>query len=309
MKNERGDPIPMKRTAKVTKCLFPVAGLGTRFLPVTKELAKEMLPLVNRPIIAYGVEEALASGCSDIIMITGRAKRSIEDYFDRSFELEHLLKARGKDELYDKMIEISNLAEILYVRQREPLGLGHAVLCGEPFCRGEYFGVVLPDDVFVGEVPVMAQLVEVHDRLGGTVIALERVPRKDVSRYGIVKSEEVEGGVHRILDMVEKPDPEDAPGEYAIMGRYVLSPSVFPLLAEGHPGAGGEIQLTDALRRLAETEPVWGVVYRGRRFDCGTQKGWLAANVQLALEDPELREVVLNVVQTARCEEGSRGSP
>lgn len=289
----------MKRQSKVTKCLFPVAGLGTRFLPVTKELAKEMLPLVNRPIISYGVEEALASGCSDIIMITGRAKRSIEDYFDRSFELEHLLKARGKDELHDRMVAISNLAEILYVRQREPLGLGHAVLCGEPFCRGEYFGVVLPDDVFLGEQPIMSQLIDVHDRLGGTVIALERVAREDVSRYGIVRSEPLEGGIHRILDMVEKPSEEEAPSDYAIMGRYVLSPSIFPLLAEGQLGAGGEIQLTDALRRLAAVEPVWGVVYRGRRFDCGTQRGWLAANVQLALEDPELRDVVLNAVKAA----------
>lgn len=289
----------MKRQSKVTKCLFPVAGLGTRFLPVTKELAKEMLPLVNRPIISYGVEEALASGCSDIIMITGRAKRSIEDYFDRSFELEHLLKARGKDELHDRMVAISNLAEILYVRQREPLGLGHAVLCGEPFCRGEYFGVVLPDDVFLGEQPIMSQLIDVHDRLGGTVIALERVAREDVSRYGIVRSEPLEGGIHRILDMVEKPSEEEAPSDYAIMGRYVLSPSIFPLLAEGQLGTGGEIQLTDALRRLAAVEPVWGVVYRGRRFDCGTQRGWLAANVQLALEDPELRDVVLNAVKAA----------
>lgn len=289
----------MKRQSKVTKCLFPVAGLGTRFLPVTKELAKEMLPLVNRPIISYGVEEALASGCSDIIMITGRAKRSIEDYFDRSFELEHLLKSRGKDELHDRMVAISNLAEILYVRQREPLGLGHAVLCGEPFCRGEYFGVVLPDDVFLGEQPIMSQLIDVHDRLGGTVIALERVAREDVSRYGIVRSEPLEGGIHRILDMVEKPSEEEAPSDYAIMGRYVLSPSIFPLLAEGQLGAGGEIQLTDALRRLAAVEPVWGVVYRGRRFDCGTQRGWLAANVQLALEDPELRDVVLNAVKAA----------
>lgn len=290
----------MKRQSKVTKCLFPVAGLGTRFLPVTKELAKEMLPLVNRPIISYGVEEALASGCSDIIMITGRAKRSIEDYFDRSFELEHLLKSRGKDELHDRMVAISNLAEILYVRQREPLGLGHAVLCGEPFCRGEYFGVVLPDDVFLGEQPIMSQLIDVHDRLGGTVIALERVAREDVSRYGIVRSEPLEGGIHRILDMVEKPSEEEAPSDYAIMGRYVLSPSIFPLLAEGQLGTGGEIQLTDALRRLAAVEPVWGVVYRGRRFDCGTQRGWLAANVQLALEDPELRDVVLNAVKAAR---------
>ncbi|MBR1671307.1 MAG: UTP--glucose-1-phosphate uridylyltransferase GalU [Fretibacterium sp.] len=283
----------------VKKCLFPVAGLGTRFLPVTKEIAKEMLPLVNRPIISYGVEEALNSGCSDIIMITGRAKRSIENYFDRSFELEHLLKSRGKEALYEKMLAISNMAEILYVRQREPLGLGHAVLCGEPFCRDGYFGVILPDDVFIGEPPVMAQLIDVHNRLGGSVIALEHVAPEDVSRYGIVRSEVLSDGIHRILDMVEKPPIEDAPSRYAIMGRYVLSPSIFSILAEQGAGAGGEIQLTDALRTLAKREPVWGLVYQGRRFDCGTQKGWLAANVQLALEDPELRSVVLDVISVA----------
>ena len=287
----------MDHRSNVTKCLFPVAGLGTRFLPVTKEIAKEMLPLVNRPIISYGVEEALGSGCPEIIMITGRAKRSIEDYFDRSFELEQLLKSRGKDELYDMMVGISNLADILYVRQREPLGLGHAVLCGEPFCRDEYFGVVLPDDVFMGTPPVLAQLIDVHRRLGGSVVALELVAEEDVSRYGIVSSEDVGDGVHRILDMVEKPAPDAAPGRYAIMGRYVLSPSIFPILAEGHVGTGGEIQLTDALRRLTAVEPVWGLLYRGRRFDCGTQKGWLAANVELALEEPELRDVVLELVK------------
>ena len=280
----------------VKKCLFPVAGLGTRFLPVTKELAKEMLPLVNRPIISYGVEEALGSGCEEIVMITGRAKRSIENYFDRSFELEDLLLKRGKKKLHDMIIDISNLAEILYIRQREPLGLGHAVMCGEPVCKGEYFGVILPDDVFIHEEPVLSQLIKVHERLGGSVIALEQVELENVSRYGIVASTEVEPGIHRITDMVEKPSLHDAPSNYAIMGRYVLSPEIFPILHAQGTGTGGEIQLTDALRTLAKSEPVWGVVYKGRRFDCGTQKGWLAANVQLALEDPELRSVVLECV-------------
>ena len=281
----------------VKKCLFPVAGLGTRFLPVTKEIAKEMLPLVNRPIISYGVEEALASGCEDIVMITGRTKRSIENYFDRSFELEEILKNRGKLELYYKMIHISEMAEIMYIRQREPLGLGHAVLCGEPVCKGEYFGVILPDDVFVGDVPVLSQLVKVHERLGGSVVALEHVEDKDVSRYGIASGEEKEPGIFRINDMIEKPKLADAPSRYAIMGRYVLSPEIFPLLHTQQAGAGGEIQLTDAIRELAKREPVWGVVYEGRRFDCGTQKGWLSANIQLALEDDELREVVMNIVK------------
>ena len=280
----------------VTKCLFPVAGLGTRFLPVTKEIAKEMLPLVNRPIISYGVEEAISSGCDNIIMITGRAKRSIENYFDRSFELEELLKARGKNELYDMMLKISNMAEILYIRQREPLGLGHAVLCGEPVCKGEYFGVILPDDVFSGNDPILSQLIKVHERLGGSVIALEYVAPEDVSRYGIVAGEEKEPGIFRINDMVEKPKPEDSPSRYAIMGRYVLSPLIFPILASQDAGAGGEIQLTDALRKLAGIEPVWGVVYQGRRFDCGTQKGWLAANIELAMDIPDLREMIVNIV-------------
>lgn len=284
----------------VRKCLFPVAGLGTRFLPVTKEIAKEMLPLVNRPIISYGVEEALASGCEDIVMITGRTKRSIENYFDRSFELEEILKSRGKLELYYKMIHISEMAEIMYIRQREPLGLGHAVLCGEPVCKDEYFGVILPDDVFVGEVPVLSQLVKVHERLGGSVVALEHVEDKDVSRYGIASGEEKEPGIFRINDMIEKPKLADAPSRYAIMGRYVLSPEIFPLLHTQQAGAGGEIQLTDSLRELAKREPVWGVVYEGRRFDCGTQKGWLSANIQLALEDEYLHEVVMNIVNSQK---------
>lgn len=283
---------------KITKCVFPVAGLGTRFLPVTKELAKEMLPLVNRPIISYGVEEAIASGCNEIIMVTGRAKRSIEDYFDRSFELEEMLKSRGKMVLYEKMLKIANMAEILFVRQRQPLGLGHAVLCAEPMCSNEFFAVALPDDVFINkEDPVIAQLIRVHEKMGGSVIALEEVEPENVSRYGVVKSQfEVEPGVHKIVDMVEKPLQEEAPSNLAIMGRYVLSPKVFELLHNQQAGTGGEIQLTDSLKTLCSQEPVWGVVFKGRRFDCGTQKGWLSANVQLALEDPELRAVILDVV-------------
>ena len=284
---------------KITKCVFPVAGLGTRFLPVTKELAKEMLPLVNRPIISYGVEEAVASGCGEIIMITGRAKRSIENYFDRSFELEYLLKARGKEDLYNMIIKISDMAEILFIRQREPLGLGHAVLCSEPVCKNEYFAVALPDDVFVNDAnPVLSQLIHVHEKMGGSVIALEEVDNENISRYGVAKSQfEVEPGIHKIIDMVEKPKAEDAPSNLAIMGRYVLSPTIFELLSKQQAGSGGEIQLTDAIKILCTQEPVWGVVYKGRRFDCGTQKGWLSANVQLALEDPELRDVILNVVK------------
>ncbi len=278
--------------APVSKCLFPAAGLGTRFLPATKETPKEMLPLVDRPIISYGVEEAVASGCSDIVIITGRTKRSMEDYFDRSWELEALLEQRGKKELLEKVRSVSEGKNIVYARQPEPLGLGHAVSCGEPFCRDGFFGVILPDDVMIGEPPVLSQLVSVHDRLGGSVIALEEVSEEDTARYGVVAAERVEDNVYRILDLVEKPGPEKAPSRLAIMGRYVLSPTIFPLIRDVRPGAGGEIQLTDAIRLLKDVESLWGVVYSGKRLDCGTQTGWLYANVAMAMRDPVLRRVV-----------------
>jgi UTP--glucose-1-phosphate uridylyltransferase len=282
--------------SSIKKCLFPVAGLGTRFLPATKEIAKEMLPLVDRPIIAYGVEEALAAGCREMVMITGRAKKAIEDYFDRSFELEEMLKARNKRTLYDEVISLSELADFIYLRQHRPLGLGHAVLCGEPVCRNEYFGVILPDDVMVARPSVLAQLIAVHEERGGSVIALEEVSPEETSRYGVVRAEEAAPGIFAVRDMVEKPASGTAPSNLAIMGRYVLSPSIFPILTGQQAGAGGEIQLTDAIRTLLSREPVWGVVFHGRRFDCGTQPGWLSANIQLAMDHPDLREVVLRAV-------------
>ncbi|MCL1941800.1 MAG: UTP--glucose-1-phosphate uridylyltransferase GalU [Synergistaceae bacterium] len=289
--------------AKISRCLFPAAGLGTRFLPVTKEIAKEMLPLVNRPIISYGVEEAVNSGCDDIVIITGRTKRSIEDYFDCSFELESLLKSRGNAELYEKIRSIASMANFMFVRQPEPLGLGHAVLCGEPVCRDEYFGVILPDDVIKSEIPVLLQLIRVHEKLGGSVIALEEVPDSEVSRYGIVDAEDFcayDGGtgrIYKIRDMVEKPSVHKAPSRLAIIGRYILSPKIFAILADTDAGIGGELQLTDALRRLLQEEPVWGVIYQGERFDCGTQNGWFAANVKLAMEIPELRKIVVDAAR------------
>jgi UTP--glucose-1-phosphate uridylyltransferase len=287
-------------TTKILKCIFPAAGLGTRFLPVTKEIAKEMLPLVNRPIISYGVEEAVNSGCSDIVIITGRTKRSIEDYFDCSFELESLLKSKGKTELYEKVHSIAAMANFMFVRQPEPLGLGHAVLCGEPICRDVYFGVILPDDVIEAEPPALLQLVQVHERLGGSVIALEEVPRSEVSRYGIVDAEKLEDGIFRIKDMIEKPSIDKTPSQLAIIGRYILSPKIFKILSNTEPGIGGEIQLTDALRRLLQEEPVWGVIYKGERFDCGTQNGWFAANVKLAMEIPEMRQIIIDAAAQKR---------
>lgn len=287
--------------AKINKCLFPVGGLGTRFLPATKEIPKEMLPLIDRPLIHYGVSEAVNSGCKDIIFITGRTKRAIEDYFDRSWELEHLLLERGKNELYDTVRSISEMANFIYARQPVPMGLGHAVLCGEPFCRGEYFGVILPDDVMISSKPVLSQLMAVHDRFGGNVIALEEVDPEDTSRYGIVMaSEEIEPGVFKITDLVEKPREGEAPSNLAIMGRYVLSPTVFKILKDSDKGAGGEYQLTDALRELLGMEPLWGVIYNGHRFDCGTPKGWLYASVALSLNKPGYREVVMRALEDDR---------
>ncbi|MBN1333104.1 MAG: UTP--glucose-1-phosphate uridylyltransferase GalU [Synergistales bacterium] len=284
----------MTRNETVKKCLFPVGGLGTRFLPATKELPKEMLPLLDRPIISYGVDEAVSSGCTSIIFVTGRNKTSIEDYFDSSGELEQTLLERGNSALYELIKEIPEKAQFMSVRQPRPLGLGHAVLCGECLCSDSFFGIILPDDVMVSEEePVLSQLIHVHEKHGGSVIALERVGDEDVSRYGIaLVSEEIEEGVFRILDLVEKPARENAPSNLAIMGRYVLSPRIFDYLKVSGKGAGNEYQLTDALKMMIKKETLWGYAYKGQRLDCGTLQGWLDATVRLALSRNELRVVV-----------------
>lgn len=280
----------------VRKCIFPVAGLGTRFLPVTKEIPKEMLPLIDRPIIHYGVDEAVASGCSQIIFITGRGKRALEDYFDRSYELEQLLKERNKEDLYRLITSISTLADFAYVRQPEPLGLGHAILCAEPFCN-EPFGVILTDDVMISDKPVLKQLIDVREKLGGSVIALERVPHEETERYGIVDATPYLDNVYRINDLVEKPKKEKAPSDFAIMGRYVLSPSIFSHIRNISMGEGGEYQLTDALKSLAQEEPIWGVVYEGERLDCGTKVSWFRSTIRRGLQDPELKDVALEILR------------
>ena len=285
---------------RARKCLFPVAGMGTRFLPATKEIPKEMLPLIDKPLIQYGVEEAVLSGCGEIVFVTGRGKRAIEDYFDRSIELEQLLIEKGKAECARTVREISEMADFAYVRQSEPLGLGHAVLCGEPFCRGGYFGVILPDDVMIhhpDSPPVLEQLFQVHQKLGGSVIALEEVPPKDAGRYGMIKGEQVEKDLFRIEDLVEKPGSGREPSRYAVMGRYVLSPKIFRHLKSSAAGAGGEIQLTDALRILAKDESLWGILYSGERFDCGTMESWLKATLGMALRREELRGIVLSELE------------
>jgi len=279
------------------KCLFPVAGLGTRFLPATKDIPKEMLPLIDRPLIHYGVEEAVSSGCSDIVFVTGRSKRSIEDYFDRSIELENLLEKRGQFQLRDELARISEMARFAYVRQSEPLGLGHAVLCGEPCFNDSFFGLILPDDVILSDQPVLGQLLEVHQSMGGSVLALEEVSWEETSRYGIIEGTACGEGIFRITNLVEKPAPGLAPSRYAIIGRYLLSPSIFRHLRSVQAGVGGEIQLTDALQALLAEEPVYGLLYRGKRLDCGTKMGWLKATVTMAMHDPELRETLMEIVR------------
>jgi UTP--glucose-1-phosphate uridylyltransferase len=256
-----------------------------------------MLPLIDKPLIHYGVEEACGAGCRDIVFVTGRGKRSIEDYFDRSPDLEALLESRGKADLADLVRGISEMARFSYVRQSEPLGLGHAVLCGRTCCNGDYFGVILPDDVIVSDEPVLAQLDRVRRAFGGSVLALEEVSKEDTARYGVVDAEDLGDGVFRIRDMVEKPNPEDAPSRLAIMGRYVLSSSVFDHLERVAPGSGGEIQLTDGLKSLLRDEPVYGYLYRGERLDCGTKEGWLRATVTMAVRDERLRDIVLEVLE------------
>ncbi|HTL43673.1 MAG TPA: UTP--glucose-1-phosphate uridylyltransferase GalU [Vicinamibacterales bacterium] len=279
-------------THAVRKAVFPAAGLGTRFLPATKAQPKEMLPLVDKPIIQYGVEEALASGVDNIILVTGRGKNAIEDHFDVAFELETFLEARGKTELLEEIRKISNLINVSYVRQGEPLGLGHAVLVTQPLVGNEPFAVILADDVIDADPPALRQMVDVFEELGGPVLAIEQVPSDSVSSYGIVDAEEIRPGVYRIHDMVEKPPRGEAPSDLAIIGRYVLTPDIFPALEETarEKDRTGEIQLTNALRKLLKKRPIYGCRIEGVRHDTGNKLGFLKAVVYFALRRPDLRE-------------------
>ncbi|OGL00943.1 MAG: UTP--glucose-1-phosphate uridylyltransferase [Candidatus Rokubacteria bacterium RIFCSPHIGHO2_02_FULL_73_26] len=275
----------------VRKAVFPAAGLGTRFLPATKAQPKEMLPLVDKPMIQYVVEEAVASGLSEIIIVTGRGKRAIEDHFDGSFELEYYLNDRGKVDELAQIKTISELASVSYVRQKEPLGLGHAILCARPLVGDEPFAVFLGDDIIGGAAtPCMRQLLDVFARHGGPVLAVERIPRERLGQYGVVATRPLGGGVHEVLDLVEKPRPQDAPSDLAIIGRYVLTPDVFELLAQTAADTRGEIQLTDALRSLRARRPMYALEFEGRRYDTGDKLGFLKATVEFALARPDLAD-------------------
>jgi UTP--glucose-1-phosphate uridylyltransferase len=279
--------------APIRKAVFPAAGLGTRFLPATKAQPKEMLPLVDKPTIQYGVEEAVASGISNLILVTGRGKNAIEDHFDVSSELEALLERRGKVEMLEEIRKISNLINVGYVRQGEPLGLGHAVLVTKALVGDDPFAVVLGDDVIDANPPALQQMIDVYNRLNAPVLAVERVPEADVSSYGIVEIDPAESlgpAVHRVRDLVEKPNRAEAPSNLAIIGRYLLTPDIFPALEATSEDRGGEIQLTNGLRRLLKSRPIYTCEIRGVRHDTGNKLGYLKAMVYFALRRPDLAD-------------------
>ena len=283
----------MLMPTKVRKAVFPAAGLGTRFLPATKAQPKEMLPLVDKPIIQYGVEEALHSGIQNIIIVTGRDKTAIEDHFDVSFELEYMLESRGKKDLLAIVRSVSDMINVSYIRQKEALGLGHAVLRARELVGDESFAVVLADDVIDAEVPAVRQLLDIHDFFCAPVLAVMEVPPDKISAYGAIDAEPVShNGSHdrvfRIRDMVEKPKQSDAPSNLAIIGRYVLTPEIFDSITSIDPGAGGEIQLTDALKHLTHTRPIYAYRFEGTRYDAGDKLGFLKATVEFALRRHDL---------------------
>jgi UTP--glucose-1-phosphate uridylyltransferase len=281
--------------AKIRKAVFPAAGLGTRFLPATKAQPKEMLSLVDKPLIQYGVEEAIHSGVPNIIIVTGRGKSAIEDHFDVSFELEHLLETRNKKDLLATVRAVSDMINVAYIRQKEALGLGHAVLRARELVAGEPFAVILSDDVIDAEVPCLRQLIDVYEFYGAPVLALMEVPKESISAYGVVDAEPIahNGGrdrLYRIRNLVEKPKVSDAPSNLAIIGRYVLTPEIFHSIENVQPGSGGEIQLTDGLKHMLRNRPLYGYRFEGTRYDAGDKLGFLKATVEFALKRRDLGE-------------------
>jgi UTP--glucose-1-phosphate uridylyltransferase len=275
--------------AKLRKAVFPVAGLGSRFLPVTKATPKEMLPIVDKPLIQYAVEEAAAAGITEMIFVTGRNKRAIEDHFDKTHELEAELQRKGKDKLLDQVRSVlPKGVSCIYIRQAEPLGLGHAVLCARPAVGDEPFAVILADDLIDSRPPAMVRMARLFARQKKSLVAVDQIPRDQTNRYGIVTVDRMQSGSARMRGIVEKPEPAKAPSNLAVIGRYVLTPRIFDLLARLKPGAGGEIQLTDAIAAMLKHEPVLAVRLPGRRFDCGTKLGYLQATVELAKRHPEV---------------------
>jgi UTP--glucose-1-phosphate uridylyltransferase len=291
----------------IKKAVIPVAGLGTRFLPATKAQPKEMLPIVDKPVIQYIVEEAVRAGIKQIVFVTGKHKRAIEDHFDTNFELEYALEKKGKEELLKLVKGVTNLAEIIYIRQKEPLGLGHAILTAAPAIGNEPFAVLLGDDIMLSEPPAIKQLMDVFSKYRCAVLGVQRVPEKDVSRYGIVGGKEVEPGVFKVDTLVEKPSTEEAPSNLAITGRYILTPGIFEALKKTPPGKGGEIQLTDGIERLGIKEVLYAKIMEGERYDTGDKLGFLIATVDFALKRDDLKEPFLKFLREKLKEEKSNG--
>ncbi|MDP4089620.1 MAG: UTP--glucose-1-phosphate uridylyltransferase GalU [Bacillota bacterium] len=285
---------------RVKKAVIPAAGLGTRFLPATKAQPKEMLPIVDKPTIQYIIEEAVASGIEEILVITGRNKRAIEDHFDKSVELENELENNGKDELLNMAREISNMANIYYIRQKEPKGLGHAINCAKTFVGNEPFAVMLGDDVVDSQVPCLKQLIDCYNEFKTTILGVQTVPQGEVSKYGIVKGMHIEDRVYKVKDLVEKPKVEESPSNIAILGRYIITPQIFEILSNTKPGKGGEIQLTDALKTLINYEAMYAYNFEGRRYDVGDKLGFLQASVEYALKREELKHPFMEYLLTLR---------
>ncbi len=284
---------------KITKAVFPVAGLGSRFLPATKATAKEMLPVVDKPLIQYAVEEAVAAGITDMVFITGRHKRAIEDHFDKAYELEASLEASGKLKLLSYVQEVvPKHVNCIYIRQAEPLGLGHAVLCAKPVVQDEPFAVILADDLIDGEPPIVRQMVDVFGKYQCSILGVQDVPREHTRQYGIVSSSNLEKDIERVLGIVEKPKPEIAPSTLAVVGRYILTPRIFHHLEHVQPGAGGEIQLTDGIASLMQEEQLLAYRFDGVRYDCGSKLGYLQAQVAFALKHEELRTAFAAYLKT-----------
>ncbi len=282
---------------KIRKAVIPAAGLGTRFLPATKAIPKEMVPIVDQPTLQYIVEEAAASGIEDILIITGRTKRAIEDHFDKSYELETELEKSGKLDYLNTLQKISNLANIHYVRQKEAKGLGHAIYCAKFFAENEPFAVLLGDDVVDSETPCLAQMIKQYEDCGASILGVQTVPDSETSKYGIISGEKISDRLYRVHDMVEKPAPKTAPSNVAVLGRYIITPEIFHCLENTKPGAGGEIQLTDALKMLAQEEEMFAYDFIGRRYDVGSKQGYLEATVEFALKRPDLRDEFLNYLK------------
>jgi UTP--glucose-1-phosphate uridylyltransferase len=283
---------------KIRKAVFPVAGLGTRFIPATKAMAKEMLPVVDKPIIQYAVEEAFKAGIEQIIFVTGRGKKALEDHFDRSFEIEHTLMEKHKDDLLKQIQElVPQTGTIVYTRQNQPLGLGHAIWCARDIVGDEPFAVLLADDLIQTDKPVLAEMVKKFDRLRASIAAIMEIEKDQTDKYGILKATQIEDDIVKIDDMIEKPKPENAPSNLAIVGRYILTPRIFYHLEKGKKGANGEIQLTDAMKALLNEQPIFGYRFQGKRFDCGDKVGFQMANLAFALERPDMRDKLISFIR------------